>query len=121
MDFNTLSLEPVYAAIKAAHGNPKTSPPIPVRKSPTYIEFRRAYKKLISAVAGDRAVYLWFAVIEGAEPEFIYVGQSNKNKGGLRQRFDDEFRQWYHVNWTPLEFLTGFTLSGPTSSTEAIS
>jgi len=99
MKFNCLSLQPIYDAISAAHGNPQSPPQLPPRKSLSYQEYRRAYKHLIRGVNGDRAVYLWFAVRKNKEPEFIYVGQSNKNRGELRQRFDDEFRQWYHIFW----------------------
>lgn len=99
MKFNSLSLESVYTAIKQAHGNPSTPPPLPLRRSPIYIQFRNAYKDLIKRVDGQRAVYLWYAIHDGQDPAYNYAGMSDKNIGGLRQRFDDEFRQWYHVYW----------------------
>ena len=99
MNYNSLSLEPVYKAIKEAHGNPATPPPLPLRKSSIYVQFRNSYKKLISQVEGSRAVYLWYAIHDNEETAYIYAGMSDKNVGGLRQRFDDEFRQWYHVYW----------------------
>ena len=99
MEFHVLSLYPIYETIKAAHGYPKTPPPLPLRKSETYVLFRKTYKELIQDINSDRAVYLWFAVNKQKKVEYVYVGMSDRNKGGLRQRFDDEFRQWYHVYW----------------------
>lgn len=99
MRFSLIDLQPLYNGIRQAHGNPSVPPPLPPRRSDIYAQYRRMYEHLIKDVSGFRAVYLWFAKEIGAEPEFIYVGQSQKSSVGLHRRFDNELRQWYHIFW----------------------
>jgi len=99
MKYGSLSLQPVYQTIKRIHRNPANPPNIPPRKSSEFKEFREAYTQLIRTISGDRGVYLWIGKAANDQCEFIYVGESRRNRCGLRGRIDDEFNKWYHIYW----------------------
>ena len=99
MKYETLNLQPVYDSIKNSYQNMSSPPPLPERKEKEYVAYRKAYKRLLSGVGQGRAVYLWFAISSEKLYEYVYVGESHKNKGGLKRRLDDEFRRMYHGFW----------------------
>jgi hypothetical protein len=99
MKYGSLSLQPVYQTIKQIHGNPAKPPNIPPRRSSEFKDFRLAYTQLIRVISGDRGVYLWIGKPASTQCEFIYVGESRRNRCGLRGRIDDEFNKWYHIYW----------------------
>lgn len=99
MDYGTISLLTLYETIKAIHGDPTIPPPIPRRGTPEYRQYFDTASALIRNVPGDQAVYYWFSKEVSKPIEPIYVGESHKNRDGLRGRLADEFKQWYHVFW----------------------
>jgi hypothetical protein len=99
MDFGCLSLEAVYETIVRRRGSPDGLPAIPRRGTVLYREYSESFGKLVRDVPGDQAVYLWFSKSSDDKTEFIYVGESHKNRDGLRGRLSDEFKQWYHIFW----------------------
>ena len=99
MHFATLSLQPVYEAIKRIHSYPTEPPFIPTRRSLFFREYRSTYNELIQNISGNKAVYLWIGKSSSTSCNYIYVGESHSNKKGLRGRFGDEFNKWYHVFW----------------------
>jgi hypothetical protein len=99
MNYGSLSLRTIYDTINRIHGTHSSAPPIPRRGTAQYQEYSGAASRLIRNVPGDKAVYLWFAKQVSGPVEHIYVGESHKNKDGLRGRLADEFKQWYHVFW----------------------
>ncbi|MBI3585809.1 MAG: hypothetical protein HY088_01605 [Ignavibacteriales bacterium] len=99
MNYESLSLQAIYETIRRIHVNKVSEPQIPRRGTPQYQEYSGTATHLIRNIPGDKAVYLWFAKQVSGVVEYIYVGESHKNKDGLRGRFADEFKQWYHIFW----------------------
>jgi hypothetical protein len=81
------------------HGHPLDPPPLPKRGSGLYRRFVQMNEQLIGNLGIQRALYLWYAVRDGKEPEFIYVGESCKDVNGLRGRLGNHFKQGYHIFW----------------------
>ena len=99
MKVRSIELQGVYDAIRNFYPKGLAAPPLPERDDPAYIEYRQTYKHVIKGVPQTNGVYLWYAVRQSRPTEYIYVGESHANKGGLRGRLDDEFRRTYHGFW----------------------
>jgi len=99
MTFHLIKLSPIYDSIKNAYDGSINVPPLPERKNKPYIIYRRAFSQLIKNVTGHNAVYLWFSHYKNGDVEYIYVGETHKNKQGLKGRLKDEFRRWHHGFW----------------------
>ncbi len=99
MEYHSISLQPLYKRIREIHQNPVVPPTLPKRGTDLYSEYSYAFEQIIKDVSGQRAVYLWFNARQGTDPEYIYIGKSDNDRDGLRGRFRNEFRQWYHIFW----------------------
>lgn len=99
MQYHLIDLKTVYEAIKRSYSNLDGPPPLPERSDQAYVAYRKAYTPLLKSVGGDRAVYLWFSNTITDGIEYIYVGETHGNEGGLKKRFKDEFRRWHHGFW----------------------
>jgi len=99
MDYVIISLKSLYETINKIHGYQKLPPQLPRRGTSMYQQYFSESLRLISNIKGKRAVYLWFykGLDEFYEP--IYVGETYRSERGLKGRFSDEFKQWYHIFW----------------------